>query len=159
MAPSGTTEMSTKVVEDTEAIDRAIMASQITEEWSTKTVEDTDAIDRAILLSQVPISSGRRPPVTQIQDQNGFITLKVKPTHCSRLGRGNSNGNEINFRGNMRMRFRKLMELYAQKVGFPVSSLIFTFHGRQLCDEDTPRALEMREGNIIEVYCSTKHQL
>ena len=60
MAPSGTTEMSTKVVEDTEAIDRAIMASQITEEWSTKTVEDTDAIDRAILLSQVPISSGRR---------------------------------------------------------------------------------------------------
>ena len=145
MAPSGIMAMSTKTLEYTEALDRAIMPSEIPE-WSPKTVEDTDALDRAIHLSQVPISPGVPVPQNQMPiPNNPLIILKmVRHDDISR--------NEIQITINIQSPFRILKETYAQRVGVPVLFLRFLFNGRRLSDEETPRALAMEEGNIIEVF-------
>ena len=144
MAPSGNTVMSIKMVEDTETIQRAIVASESTE-MSTKTIEDTDALDRAIRLSQVQVPPGQN----QMLLPNPLIVLKVVRHDDSR--------NEIHFPINVRSHFRNLKESYAQRVGVPVLSLRFLFNGRRLSDEETPRALEMEGSNIIEVFFGRRY--
>ena len=41
---------------------------------------------------------------------------------------------------------------YAERVGVPVSSLRFLFDGRRINDDETPKALEMEQDDVIEVY-------
>ena len=38
------------------------------------------------------------------------------------------------------------------KVGVPVTSLRFLFDGRRINDDETPKALEMEQDDVIEVY-------
>ena len=65
--------------------------------------------------------------------------------------------NEIQIPINVRSQFKNLKESYAQRVGVPVISLRFFFNGRRLSDEDTPRGLEMEQGNIIEVFFGRRY--
>jgi hypothetical protein len=37
-------------------------------------------------------------------------------------------------------------------VGVPVTSLRFLFDGRRINDDETPKALEMEQDDVIEVY-------
>ena len=47
----------------------------------------------------------------------------------------------------------KLKKSYAERVGVPVvSSLRFLFDGRRINDDETPKALEMEQDDVIEVY-------
>ena len=143
MAPSGnTTVMSTKML----AMDWEISRVSEIPEWSPKTMEDTDALDRAIRLSLPPPYNISAP---QIQFQ--MIVLKVV-RHDD-----DESKNEIQIPINVRSQFKNLKETYAQRVGIPVISLRFFFNGRRLSDEDTPRGLEMEQGNIIEVFFGRRH--
>ena len=45
----------------------------------------------------------------------------------------------------------KLKKSYSERVGVPVSSLRFLFDGRRINDDETPKALEMEQDDVIEV--------
>ena len=60
--------------------------------------------------------------------------------------------NEIHFRVKMSTNMGKLKKSYAERVGVPVSSLRFLFDGRRINDDETPKALEMEQDDVIEVY-------
>merc|ERR1712117_903931 len=46
----------------------------------------------------------------------------------------------------------KLKKSYAERVGVPISSLRFLFDGRRINDDESPKALEMEQDDVIEVY-------
>jgi small ubiquitin-related modifier len=71
-----------------------------------------------------------------------YIKLKVM---------GND-ANEIHFRVKMSTQMAKLKKSYSERVGVPVASLRFLFDGRRINDDETPKQLEMRNDDLIEVY-------
>merc|ERR1712224_247947 len=46
----------------------------------------------------------------------------------------------------------KLKKSYAERVGVPISSLRFLFDGRRINDDESPKALDMEQDDVIEVY-------
>merc|ERR1712109_12846 len=60
--------------------------------------------------------------------------------------------NEIHFRGKQTTQMGKLKKSYAERVGVPITSLRFLFDGRRINDDETPKALEMEQDDVIEVY-------
>merc|ERR1719508_627421 len=46
----------------------------------------------------------------------------------------------------------KLKKSYSERVGVPITSLRFLFDGRRINDDETPKALEMEQDDVIEVY-------
>ena len=48
------------------------------------------------------------------------------------------------------------MKMYSRKMGVPPGTYRFVFEGCRVSDNDTPESLEMKTGDIIEVY---KNQL
>ncbi|XP_065200278.1 small ubiquitin-related modifier-like [Planococcus citri] len=75
-------------------------------------------------------------------DSGGYIKLKV-------LG---NDSNEIHFRVKMSTQMYKLKRSYSEKAGVQLPGLRFLFDGRRITDEDTPKSLEMEDGDVIEVY-------
>lgn len=73
---------------------------------------------------------------------SGYIKLKV-------LG---NDSNEIHFRVKMSTQMYKLKRSYSEKAGVQLAGLRFLFDGRRISDEDTPKSLEMEDGDVIEVY-------
>jgi len=91
------------------------------------------------------------PEITNMSDNadakpegegNEYIKLKV-------VGQ---DSNEIHFRVKMTTQMGKLKKSYSERVGVPVASLRFLFDGRRINDEETPKALEMENDDVIEVY-------
>ena len=60
--------------------------------------------------------------------------------------------NEIHFRVKTSTLMGKLKKSYAERVGVPVNTLRFLFDGRRINDEESPKALEMENDDVIEVY-------
>jgi len=77
--------------------------------------------------------------------------------------------NEIHFRVKQTTQMGKLKKSYSERVGVPVTSLRFVtskkyrflffiivrgflFDGRRINDDETPKALEMEQDDVIEVY-------
>lgn len=75
-------------------------------------------------------------------DSSGYIKLKV-------LG---NDSNEIHFRVKMSTQMYKLKRSYSEKAGVQLPGLRFLFDGRRITDIDTPKSLEMEDGDVIEVY-------
>ena len=50
------------------------------------------------------------------------------------------------------LKTNKYLFLLSERVGVPVSSLRFLFDGRRINDDETPKALEMEQDDVIEVY-------
>merc|ERR1712062_386163 len=80
--------------------------------------------------------------MSENKDEVEYIKLKV-------VGQ---DSNEIHFRVKMSTNMGKLKKSYAERVGVPVSSLRFLFDGKRINDEETPKALEMEQEDVIEVY-------
>ena len=59
---------------------------------------------------------------------------------------------EIHFSVKMSTPMGKLKKSYAERVGVPISSLRFLFDGRRINDDESPKALEMEQDDVIEVY-------
>ena len=76
------------------------------------------------------------------KDETEYIKLKV-------VGQ---DSNEIHFRVKMSTQMGKLKKSYAERVGVPISSLRFLFDGRRINDDESPKALEMEQDDVIEVY-------
>ncbi len=60
--------------------------------------------------------------------------------------------NEVHFKVKYSTQMGKLKKSYAERIGVPVSSLRFLFDGRRINDDETPKALEMENDDVIEVY-------
>merc|ERR1712114_171269 len=75
-------------------------------------------------------------------DETEYIKLKV-------VGQ---DSNEIHFRVKQTTQMGKLKKSYSERVGVPVTSLRFLFDGRRINDDETPKALEMEQDDVIEVY-------
>ena len=58
----------------------------------------------------------------------------------------------VYFRVKQTTQMGKLKKSYSERVGVPVSSLRFLFDGRRINDDETPKALEMEQDDVIEVY-------
>lgn len=71
-----------------------------------------------------------------------YIKLKV-------VGQDNS---EVHFKVKLSTNMCKLKKSYSDRQGVPVTSLRFLFDGRRINDDETPKALEMEDGDVIEVY-------
>ena len=80
--------------------------------------------------------------MSEKKDETEYIKLKV-------VGQ---DSNEIHFRVKMSTSMAKLKKSYAERVGAPVTSLRFLFDGRRINDDETPKALEMEQEDVIEVY-------
>ena len=76
------------------------------------------------------------------KDETEYIKLKV-------VGQ---DSNEIHFRVKMSTQMGKPKKSYAERVGVPISSLRFLFDGRRINDDESPKALEMEQDDVIEVY-------
>ena len=75
-------------------------------------------------------------------DETEYIKLKV-------VGQ---DSNEIHFRVKQTTQMGKLKKSYSERVGVPITSLRFLFDGRRINDDETPKALEMEQDDVIEVY-------
>merc|ERR1711881_548092 len=75
-------------------------------------------------------------------DETEYIKLKV-------VGQ---DSNEIHFRVKQTTQMGKLKKSYSERVGVPQTSLRFLFDGRRINDDETPKALEMEQDDVIEVY-------
>ena len=75
-----------------------------------------------------------------------------KKTECIKLKVVGQDSNETHFLVKMFAIMGKLKKLYAEKVGVPVSSLKFLFRGHCINDNESPKALNMEQDDIIEVY-------
>jgi len=73
-------------------------------------------------------------------DENEYIKLKVVGQH------------EIHFRVKQNTQMGKLKKSFSERVGVPVTSFQFSFDGRRIEGDMTPTALEMEQGDVIEVY-------
>ena len=60
--------------------------------------------------------------------------------------------NEIHYRVRQTTLMAKLKKSYSERVGVPIASLRFLFDGRRINDDETPKALEMEQDDVIEVY-------
>ena len=80
--------------------------------------------------------------MSENKDETEYIMLKVVGQYTR----------EIIFRVKMCTQMGKLKKSYAERVGVPVSSLRFLFDGRRINDDETPKALEMEQDDVIEVY-------
>ena len=75
-------------------------------------------------------------------DETQYVYLKLVDQYS----------NEIRFRVKQTWQMGKLKKSYSEKVGVPVSSLRLLFDGRRINDDETPKALEMEQDDVIEVY-------
>merc|ERR1711881_35179 len=75
-------------------------------------------------------------------DETEYIKLKV-------VGQ---DSNEIHFRVKQTTQMGKLKKSYSERAGVPQTSLRFLFDGRRINDDETPKALEMEQDDVIEVY-------
>merc|ERR1712169_175650 len=75
-------------------------------------------------------------------DETEYIKLKV-------VGQ---DSNEIHFRVKQTTQMGKLKKSYSERVGVPITSLRFLFDGRRINDDESPKALEMEQDDVIEVY-------
>merc|ERR1712018_134258 len=89
---------------------------------------------------------------SQILSKPSTMGDKDGETEYIKLKVVGQDSNEIHFRVKMSTNMGKLKKSYAERVGVPVSSLRFLFDGRRINDDETPKALEMEQDDVIEVY-------
>merc|ERR1712193_112782 len=79
-------------------------------------------------------------------------TPNMSDTEYIKLKVVGQDSNEIHFRVKQTTQMGKLKKSYAERVGVPITSLRFLFDGRRINDDETPKALEMEQDDVIEVY-------
>jgi small ubiquitin-related modifier len=77
-----------------------------------------------------------------MSEETEYIKLKV-------VGQ---DSNEIHFRVKQTTQMGKVKKSYSERVRVPITSLRFLFDGRRINDDETPKALEMEQDDVIEVY-------
>mmetsp|Transcript_96898 Transcript_96898/g.209026 ORF Transcript_96898/g.209026 Transcript_96898/m.209026 type:complete len:91 (-) Transcript_96898:182-454(-) len=61
-------------------------------------------------------------------------------------------GDELAFKVKRNTKMSKIMAAYADRKGIPENTLRFTLDGQAINRDDTPKMLEMEEGDQIDVF-------
>ena len=61
-------------------------------------------------------------------------------------------GNVVQFKIKKHTALKKLMSTYCERAGLDMQTIRFTFDGNRLKESDTPKGLDMEEGDTIEVF-------
>ena len=61
-------------------------------------------------------------------------------------------GNVVQFKIKKHTALRKLMSTYCERAGLDMQTIRFTFDGNRIKDSNTPKELDMEEGDTIEVF-------
>ena len=61
-------------------------------------------------------------------------------------------GNVVQFKIKKHTALKKLMSTYCERAGLDMQTIRFTFDGNRIKDSDTPKDLDMEEGDTIEVF-------
>ena len=61
-------------------------------------------------------------------------------------------GNVVQFKIKKHTALKKLMATYCERAGLDMQTIRFTFDGNRMKDSDTPKDLDMEEGDTIEVF-------
>ena len=64
-------------------------------------------------------------------------------------------GDEIYFKLRAQTQLQKLMQAFCTRQGIPMANARFTFDGKLLGKTDTPAALDMEDGDVIDVQIVT----
>ena len=56
------------------------------------------------------------------------------------------------FRVTKSTKMRKIKKMYSGRYMIPVTSINFIFDGKKIHDDDTPKGLELEEGDAIKVH-------
>ena len=83
------------------------------------------------------------------QDSNEIHFRVKQTTQMGKLKKSYSERVGVTF---YTLRWSAASQLFILKVGVPVTSLRFLFDGRRINDDETPKALEMEQDDVIEVY-------
>merc|ERR1712137_1292752 len=105
----------------------------------------SDATEDTLSLTHSTLALSRqhlKSQAAKMSEDTEYIKLKV-------VGQ---DSNEIHFRVKQTTLMGKLKKSYSERVGVPITSLRFLFDGRRINDDETPKALEMEQDDVIEVY-------
>ena len=61
-------------------------------------------------------------------------------------------GNVVQFKIKKHTALKKLMSTYCERAGLDMQTIRFTFDGNRIKDSNTPKELDMEEGDTIEVF-------
>jgi len=67
------------------------------------------------------------------------------------------NASELHFRLKFKLKMKKLKEAYRKRFNLQVETLKFVYNDRIINDDDTPEMLDMKNGEIIDVYLEKEH--
>ena len=92
-------------------------------------------------LAASVIGSYARPALASIRRRRDTLSLKVVT----------QDGNEIFFKCKMTTALGKLMNAFCNRQGVNIHSVRFLFDGQRINPNQTPRDLEMEDGDVIDV--------
>mmetsp|Transcript_11487 Transcript_11487/g.11504 ORF Transcript_11487/g.11504 Transcript_11487/m.11504 type:complete len:102 (+) Transcript_11487:102-407(+) len=79
---------------------------------------------------------------SSVEPKDDSLTISVK----------DSSGEEIHFKVKKDTKFEKVFAAVAQKKGVVLGNLRFTFDGKRLTGDHTPKMLEMEDGDQIDSF-------
>ena len=82
----------------------------------------------------------------EMSDTNEYILLKVVDIYDPIPDR------KIHFKVKFTTQLGELKKTWSQRMGLQLSSLRFVFQSHSINDDDTPHTLQMKDGDIIEVF-------
>ena len=61
-------------------------------------------------------------------------------------------GNVVQFKIKRHTALKKLMSTYCERAGLALQTIRFSFNGTRINESDTPKGLDMEDGDTIEVF-------
>ena len=81
----------------------------------------------------------------------------VKPaSHEINVKVKDQKGSAVCFKMKTTIKLKKLMETYCARNGFPQNSIRFLYEGEEIRENDTPQALNMEDGDLIETMIAQR---
>ncbi|XP_023324837.1 small ubiquitin-related modifier 3 [Eurytemora carolleeae] len=76
---------------------------------------------------------------------------ETSPEHINLKVMG-QDGNIVQFKIKKHTALKKLMSTYCERAGLALQTIRFSFDGTRINESDTPKSLEMEDGDTIEVF-------
>jgi len=84
-------------------------------------------------------------------DAKEETTDTATPEHINLKVMG-QDGNIVQFKIKKHTALKKLMSTYCERAGLAIQTIRFSFDGTRINEGDTPKSLDMEDGDTIEVF-------
>lgn len=83
--------------------------------------------------------------------ENKTENQEANPEHINLKVMG-QDGNIVQFKIKRHTALKKLMSTYCERAGLALQTIRFSFDGTRINESDTPKSLDMEDGDTIEVF-------